>query len=536
MMNKENFVALVPETNEPEFTDSKSPRGVLSTPYKTLGRQERHRIFDDLGFSDKIQAIHDEAGNEFKSTRKDSGIVSIRSVESQLHNVRSRTMSTIEQTSRCFLAQDDIIQQKDIMISSLQNIIDKERERSLNLEQKLIQNNHAYLDSRNNYLEQEYESQLERMKYQMQESNSKNHGELEKLQRKLGEKEYEVVKLTIALKENNLNKDNIIDKLKSELETACQSLLSEENQTDCLKSEMNFLRQENTKLESYLSSLPTCEEFAEMKKEIKALREERDQLLTHKENVCSSYKDTKRELMFKQSQLDKAGRKINELQNEVSQLNRHLEKYERLGPISMSDFEKQRNDMTTLQAENTELKQNLAKSQKKLTLFHYELVARKKDSQNEKQKLQHDMGSFQDKLQEKSAFITQIQARNQELLKEKLMVEGKLKKLEDKYTDDMEQTLCSVFSGTLSCFDEVKNFVTLCQKMSLGEEPDIQLLLGLRDSPREEQKKAKSDLNIKELKERLEKISQIKNDLDGLRSMIAERHAEEIGKNMCFTQ
>eukprot|EP00111_Clytia_hemisphaerica_P018007 TCONS_00053306-protein len=95
-------------------------------------------------------------------------------------------MSTIEQTSRCFLAQDDIIQQKDIMISSLQNIIDKERERSLNLEQKLIQNNHAYLDSRNNYLEQEYESQVEIMKYQMQESNSKNHGELEKLQRKLG--------------------------------------------------------------------------------------------------------------------------------------------------------------------------------------------------------------------------------------------------------------------------------------------------------------------------------------------------------------
>ena len=63
------------------------------------------------------------------------------------------------------------------------------------------------------------------------------------------------------------------------------------------------------------------------------------------------------------------------------------------------------------------------------------------------------------------------------------------------------------------------------------------LLLNFQlDSPREEQKEAKSELNIKELKQRLEKISQIKNDLDGLRSMIAERHAEEIGKNMCITQ
>ena len=51
---------------------------------------------------------------------------------------------------------------------------------------------------------------------------------------------------------------------------------------------------------------------------------------------------------------------------------------------------------------------NLAKTQKKLTRFQYELVAKKKESQNEKQKLQDDLGSYQEKIQEKSAFITQV--------------------------------------------------------------------------------------------------------------------------------
>ena len=38
-------------------------------------------------------------------------------------------------------------------------------------------------------------------------------------------------------------------------------------------------------------------------------------------------------------------------------LSRHLEKYERLGPISMGDYEKQRSEMVVLQKENSELKQ-----------------------------------------------------------------------------------------------------------------------------------------------------------------------------------
>ena len=55
------------------------------------------------------------------------------------------------------------------------------------------------------------------------------------------------------------------------------------------------------------------------------------------------------------------------------------------------------------------------------------------------------------------------------------------------------------------------------------------------DSPEKENKFIKGP-NLKELEKRQEEIGNVKNELECLRRMVAEKHAEEIGKNMCITQ
>lgn len=55
------------------------------------------------------------------------------------------------------------------------------------------------------------------------------------------------------------------------------------------------------------------------------------------------------------------------------------------------------------------------------------------------------------------------------------------------------------------------------------------------ESP-EKENKLLQEIDVDELKERLEEIGNVKSELEGLRRIIAEKHAEEIGKNMCITQ
>jgi len=319
------------------------------------------------------------------------------------------------------------------------------------------------------------------------------------------------------------------------METACQNMLNKDEKNSQLKTEINFLKQEIGKLESYLESLPTSEEFVEMKNNMRSIIDERDQLMKQKDNLCGNYKDTKRELIYKKSQVEKANKKITEFKEQISMLKRAIEKYDNRGPISIEEHEEQKNNFLIIQKENEDLKQHLSKSQKKLTRFQYEFIAKRKEHESEKQNLNDNIESLSQNLIEKCNSVTQIQTSNQELLREKLDIESKFKKLESKYDDNTEQVLFSVYTATLSCFDEVKNFVSLCTKMSKGEEPDLQLLLGLRESP-EKGNKLVQEIDVNELKERLEEIGNVKSELEGLRRIIAEKHAEEIGKNMCITQ
>ena len=55
------------------------------------------------------------------------------------------------------------------------------------------------------------------------------------------------------------------------------------------------------------------------------------------------------------------------------------------------------------------------------------------------------------------------------------------------------------------------------------------------ESP-EKGNKLVQEIDLDELKERLDEIGNVKSELEGLRRVIAEKHAEEIGKNMCITQ
>ena len=69
---------------------------------------------------------------------------------------------------------------------SLRKIIEDQRRKNSSLEEKMLRKDQFHVNSRNHFIEEEYQNQIQRLKYDLHELNSKTNSEMEKLQRKLG--------------------------------------------------------------------------------------------------------------------------------------------------------------------------------------------------------------------------------------------------------------------------------------------------------------------------------------------------------------
>lgn len=579
-MDEVEFVPLTPQDATGLHKYSNDTHENLATPFtakKLSSPRSQKRIFQSCpGISEKVEIIHQQTDDVVQkamhNTNKTVGYVSpykatkklLTPCEKSLDKTTdrkdygsSRSGLSIQsytkrmspsQAAQCqdlFSAKDEIIEQKDIIMQKQKMIITQLRQTNIELEELLVQKEHQIQSNSNEKFTlhlQEYQYQVSHLKQQLVEAKSVKQAEVEKLQRKLGEREYELGKLGIKLKEMEINNSSDVTVIKKELDEKVQELKLEQAKTDKLLQDLKVTKQENAKLQSYLEELPTAEEFKKLRNEIKNCRQEKDDIQEKKEVVHKRYKEIKTEYQNKDIECKKLQRLNTELRDQISSLSNILGKYrarDKLGPVAIEDHEKLKQENDILKKEKDDLKHSLEKRHKKMNRLHYEFLSKQKLFDEEKLQQKETLSSLKEELQEKSVTISKLSARSQELLENNLDLQQDLIKYKETYRAEYQVKLKSLLKEISHCSDDVGSFVTLCASRMKGNDPSLNALLGLQDSPEKSSAHLPGECETTDLETvnlKLELLGGIRSHIEELRQMLSEQYAQEIGDNMCVTQ
>lgn len=443
-------------------------------------------------------------------------------------------------------AKDELIGQKD-------QIIDRQKQSIFQLQQQLLRQTNTVQPaisqhfplSRAQSLGDNSSLSLKLQEFQYENAQIKVHlaekdSTIDKLQKKLGEKEYLLENMEASVKDAATSRRKELEELHQKCAEHEKTQAELKNKLEQLEAEKLKLKREKQSLERYLKDVPTVEEHQKLTKTLKDVREECGRL---KETISS--KDKKLARMNKAfGNKDDEAKKLEientALRENVQRLQVSLNKISDDGPVSLINFEDLKMENERLQSELDRTNKMLENKHKKMKALHcqtqkeqnnlQERLAQEEDMVNA---LREELTGKENTLEEMKKALKEIAANNQDLLEENLNLQGsceQLQKLSSKEKSDVQRKLWKELSD---CTSELKAVVQVCQERKEGKDPDMSVMLGLRSTSTEadENESAASLDDISAIKSKLNAVKKLRLEVEGLRKFLSDQYAEDIGNN-----
>lgn len=317
---------------------------------------------------------------------------------------------------------------------------------------------------------------------------------------------------------------------------------SDKDKQDGLLKEISKLTEEKaavhrqfTRLQDYLTTLPTSNEFTELKDKL-ASKEDENKVL-HEERKRSG--DSSKEVKQKDVELKKYQKKCNELKLETAKLEKqnNLLKSQNANQ-SKQEVQRAQTEKGKLEKQVEQLRKDCAtlsgqkESTKNLVGGYYE----KFNNEQEKNKILADSldkavtekAELKSSLDIKNTEFSVLQAKVEDLEQELEVAHISIEALESRNSNAAEDTeaLMNEFNAA---FNELNSMVEVCQMFLAGQNPDISLLLGLGSSPRP------SNPGELSIDQQLINIKTVRSNIEFLRDQISESYATDVGSR-CLTQ
>ncbi|KAK2570958.1 Centrosomal protein of 85 kDa [Acropora cervicornis] len=439
-------------------------------------------------------------------------------------------------------AKDELIGQKD-------QIIDRQKQSIFQLQQQLLRQTNTVQPaisqhfplSRAQRVGDNSSLSLKLQEFQYENAQIKVHlaekdSTIDKLQKKLGEKEYLLENMEASVKDATTSR-------RKELEELHQKCAEHEKTQAELKNKLEQLEAEKLKLKQRLCRFPVV--FRDVREECGRLKEtisSKDKKLSRMNKAFGNKDDEAKKLEIENTAL----------KENVQRLQVSLNKISDDGPVSLINFEDLKMENERLQCELDRTNKMLENKHKKMKALHcqtqkeqnnlQERLAQEEDMVNA---LREELTGKENTLEEMKKALKegpakkfkersqQIAANNQDLLEENLNLQGsceQLQKLSSKEKSDVQRKLWKELSD---CTSELKAVVQVCQERKEGKDPDMSVMLGLRSTSTEadENESAASLDDISAIKSNLNAVKKLRLEVEGLRKFLSDQYAEDIGNN-----
>ncbi|KAH9525027.1 hypothetical protein Btru_000136 [Bulinus truncatus] len=445
-------------------------------------------------------------------------------------------------------AADSIIREKNMIIEKLKNRIFQLEEGNNLLESNLRQSLLSKDDGTDILKQklQELQHKNATLKEQMHEDRAKKHSEIDELEVKLGSAEYEVkqLKSTIEKKEEKLSE--ILEKLSSKTDEAKNW---KEKFNECYNSHLEMKKKLDS-IQKYFEELPTLEESKQQAQELIRSKDELNNLKARNEDLEKKNSHLRKVITARDFKIYELEEKEKELKGELETAHEHLEALgytkaeqelkqviaEKEKLVSDLDKAKKLLETTLMKLRNVEMKYqtDIKASQEKLTQEEEMVIS-----------LKAEISSKEEQIEKMKKTIRELGSQNQDFLQQSLMFKEELRSMESHNTPATRELQQNIMIQLSYCFSELRALVQICTQRLRGEDPDISLLLGLKDPAKDDQSSdtrargddAKGGGRSLPLSQWLSTIKDMRKEMNSIRTHICNKYAEDMGDNMtCATQ
>lgn len=444
-------------------------------------------------------------------------------------------------------AADDIHKEKDSLIEKLKMQVMRLEEDNKQYEGKLKR---AVLNGEGGDGEsykqiQELELKNAQLKAENAEIRTKKNAELDELEMKLGATEQEVDQLRAALRKRGSGpeySDAQFYELEREKEDWKRKYLEMFDNHGQMKEKLD-------ELQSYLSALPTVEESLKNVQELHSLREKTQFQENRIEELQQRLYQGKKALTSREVQIQELEHKEKRLAGQVAVVTEEIDRIKSEG--EGAELQKCEDQLQRVKLENERLAVDLDKAKKLLETSYRKLRHSEVKSQNEMKQLQErltheeesvealrgDCRMKEETIKKLKRSMKEMGSKNQDLMEQILIIREQLKTLEEQMADE-NQKIQRQFTQELSmCYHELQSLVQVCVQRAEGNDPNMSLLLGVRAPSELESGQANKDQEAHTLKQWLGKVKELRAEIEGLRGLICNKYAEDLGDNMnCVTQ
>lgn len=445
---------------------------------------------------------------------------------------------------------DALVKASESLLKEKELIIERQKQHMTQLEQRLreseLQVHGALLGRGTSYgdmcMLRLQEAQRENAFLRAQFTERTDCATLEKVEaeRRLGAVEAETRRLTDSLKEacerhseemkkqeeRIRNRDKHITNLKKKCQKEAE--LKRENQ------------QRIETLERYLADLPTLEDYQSQNKQLVETEQKAAQLQDKVKELEACLETTRSHIREKDALLEEQKRRERDLLTTITDMQQRVQQgLEDGARLPSLDIEKLRGENNTLREEQQKLKKVIEKQHRMMEQLGSQIQALEEQISQEEsssQALREEVLAKEQDVVELHTAMKELSAQNQELMEQNLTLQ------EQRCSD---QASCHVQpAGThltqrlhaeiASCLSDLRSLCSILTQRAQGQDPNLSLLLGLTcSSTVTEQDEDWTNPDV--LQKKLVEAQQLRRDVEGLRNVILDRYAQDMGEN-CITQ
>jgi len=333
-----------------------------------------------------------------------------------------------------------------------------------------------------------------------------------------------------------------VKQLEARVDSGVSSSYEEENKVEALLKDNQKLVEEKTsisrkfaRLQDYLTTLPTVNEYTKLQEELAQLTEENKNLCEEQKRASETSKDSKQ----KDVDLKKYQKKCTEMRESIGKLEKqnNLLKSQNANQAKQ-ELQKVEQEKAKMEKKMEQLKKEIAvlseqkESTKSLVGGYYE----KFNNEQEKTKILSqsldksvtEVGDLKAELERRVHQEEELQGRISDLERELETALMKVEQYESQENRDVENSEL-LMAEYNAAFQDLNSVVEVCQMRVQGQQLDISLLLGLGASPRPSNKE---DLTVET---QLRNIQALRSNIENIRTLLSDLYAEDIG-NQCPTQ
>ncbi|XP_058504052.1 centrosomal protein of 85 kDa isoform X1 [Solea solea] len=453
---------------------------------------------------------------------------------------------------------DALVKASESLLKEKELIIERQKQHMAQLEQRLreseLQVHGALLGRGSSYgdmcMLRLQEAQRENTFLRAQFAERTDCVTLEKVEaeRRLGAVEAETRRLTDNLKET-------CERHAEEMKKQEERIRSRDKHINNLKKKCQKeaeLKRENQQrietLERYLADLPTLEDYQNQNKQLLETEQQAAQLQEKVKELEVCLETTYSQLKEKDTQLDEQKRRERDLLTTITDMQQRVQQgLEDGARLPSLDIEKLRGENNTLREDQQRLKKVIEKQHRMMEQLGSQIQALEEQlsqEENSSQALREDVLAKEQNVLELHTAMKELSAHNQELMEQNLTLQEQMSDPEQRSSNQASSALQPAGARLTqrlhleiaSCLSDLRSLCSILTQRARGQDPNLSLLLGLTSPPPVAAADQAEDwMSPEVLQKKLVEAQQLRRDVEGLRNVILDRYAQDMGEN-CITQ